>query len=449
MKTTSVFVTILLALTLPMIGLSQEFPLGAYVHRPDTATFRQANLRWMVLMTDFKNQTENEVYYLNPANIRLIATRQDSIYAPSRAQRLEIQAEENPNIPFMENYFNIRLTGEPDGNAWWAKPERHIKDYLVRDPVPNDEYYYDRTHYVATFNLKISKTTDPVRPVVKLMVVSAGDSTCLADSILYDGDFASNSYQSFLMHFRIPKPPTPKSSENTAHVLKGSANLNSSSIAKVDIRVYWYDYVETWLDKVVISDTVGQDLFSHGYDDHISADAQYIDSQYPLIQRFLLNDEPPINGHLPFHYVDHVLDSLACPRGWTACCQRYERFIQDGRPYELAVDYYPIKTRIPCVFSANGDSAINYGIVKYENDITYNDSLQKGLDSLIEYENRDMIGNPRFGLKPAIEAAKNASLQRAFWFIPQLHGLLRQSDGKYVSLRNPMPIFFIYLISKI
>gem|GEM_PF-5791004 len=335
------------------LSVAQEFPIGAYIHKPDSAVYRSCNFTWAAMMSDFPADT-NAYYYLNTSNLRIMALRWSNIYYPSVAQRLVIEAEQPVVTDLSKNYFQYRDVGYTDGDARRAIPNTHPAGYMARNPVPYWEYS-DSTAYIDSFRVKIAYVPGTHKPVVTLSVVNNANDSTLASRTLYnDTDFGDINYHWFALSFTLGSAAKAGSEEKSQFVKSLTTTLPQDY--NIDVRVYWHGEVETWLDKVSISDQKAKDLYSGTYDSLMRSEANSFKSSasYPLFRRFMLNDEPLLGGFFPFNYVDKVLysvnpDGLAQGRGrgWTANCLKYQRFLQEGKPHELAVDIYPIGPWIP------------------------------------------------------------------------------------------------------
>ncbi|MBN2356094.1 DUF1565 domain-containing protein [candidate division KSB1 bacterium] len=451
MKTRNAILLCAIILIAAPLIMAQEFPIGAYIHKPDSAVYRSCNFTWAAMMTDFYSDT-NSYYFLNQSNLRIMAMRWSNIYYPSIAQRLVIEAEQNPVSDLSQNFFQLRETGTTDGNARRATPGTHSAGYMVRDPVPYWEYS-NNTAYIDSFRIKIAYVPGTHKLVATLSVVDKTTGATLASQVLYnDTHFGDNSYHWFTLSFTTGTASKSGSEEKVQFVKSFESTLATDY--NIDVRIYWHGQVETWLDKVIINDSKAHSLYSGAYDSQISGEAQtYTSGLYPLMRRFMLKDEPNLSGFYPFRRVDDVLvaahpnDPIAGRgRGWTANCLKYQRFLQEGKPHELAVDIYPIGPSIPSP-SLTDQEAGDLGIPPYSNNYAlYTSRLQNALDSLVSVNQTHYGYTWNKGLRPAIEATKAMGSKKGIWFIPQLHGILWKSNGKYVpsnsyysGLRNPTP----------
>ncbi len=419
---------VLLLAALPLLG-QQEFPIGAYTHRPDKAVYSSCNFTWAVMMTDFPTQSENDYYY-NQWDKRIIAMQWGDIYYPSVAQRLVIEAEQTPVNDLSKNFFLTKSTGQAYGNAWWANPALHDAGIMVGDAVPYWEYESGKT-YIDSFLIKITPPGRADCEVVRLEV--AEGATILASRVLKSNDFNGDEYQWFTLSFTLSG--TAQTEDEERHQLRPRLERAITSTRNIDVRVYWYDEVETWLDRVIINDQKARSLYSGIYDQMIADTVRkYTGTGYPLMRRFMLRDEPNLSGFYPFRRVDSVLvvahsnDPIAGRgRGFTASCLTYLRFMQEAKPHELTVDLYPIVPSIPSP-SLSASDADKCGIPVYDYP-TYTTRLQAALDKLVEFDEEWFGGYQwRKGLRPAIEATRAVGSKKGIWFIPQVHGILWQSN---------------------
>ncbi|NUM66044.1 right-handed parallel beta-helix repeat-containing protein [candidate division KSB1 bacterium] len=289
------------------------------------------------------------------------------------------------------------------------------------------------------------------------------DSNLIADRIITEGEFGgSAAFREFELAYTLPFTPTPR-----AYQYPVSASLQEPELLLqqqdhgIDVRVWWYDQVNTYLDYVVLEDSVihpnyngAYQLFRGERDSLMLLDAQHFasDATYPLLQRFYLKDEPRYNGYQPFNYADQfILNNAGIQgiadgrgRGITATPNYaqgssnvyagFTRFMNDGRPYELFVDVYPIHAGLPAPTSfMPAGAADSAGVAPYTGSGNYNALLQGTFD--------DMIAN---SLLPAIETAISQGL--GWWYIAQVHGELdfnlgryRRCDNSAAMLRPPSP----------
>jgi hypothetical protein len=367
----------------------------------------------------------------NAANIRVIQ-RQKYLYEMSMAQQMVWEAEQEPeplppepNPMVLHNFFWDR----PDSVSAFAEldtarisvPGINHSGYVVRYATPNWEYHYERTKWLATFRLKAEYTQQaiPSTYVAKCIVYSVTNSTALKESTLTVGMFPdSGVYRDFVLPFTLNPPPAQAS----PLCVSTAASANNH---EVDLRVYWYGLYTTYLDKVVVEDTLAHDLFTHVYDDSIrQAALQYGSANNsPAHHIFYLADEPPTSVFLAMNYVGKlikdVIDSADIrSRTTTTMFNRFARFLNDAPPSLMMVDMYPITPTIPHPSildkALSTNSGITWNATNPSSNIwgytDYVDSLQRHLD----------VDLHRI-FYPGAQVAKDKS--KRWTYVPQLHGI--------------------------
>lgn len=296
--------------------------------------------------------------------------------------------------------------------------------------------------WVATANISIDLTGNATDQVVRMEI--AEGANILAQRIITEGEFGgSTAFQEFELAYTLPMPmPLPPK-----HDYPVMASQTVPTQHNIDVRVYWYDQVNTYLDYVVLEDNVvdpnlsgAYQLFNGDRDADIDADASLFVSEaaYPLLRRFYLRDEPFFNGYQPFNYVDRLIlsaniEGCANGRGRSITATpnysqsdpnniyaTFTRFMRDGQPFELMVDAYPIHADIPVNTSyIPASAADSTGIVPFNNDPAgYNALLQPAFDHMT---NNIFL--------PAIQTSVGSGID--WWYIAQVHGELDIVSGQY------------------
>jgi hypothetical protein len=374
--------------------------------------------------------SEDNLFLTNAAGLRLIH-QPEVLDTLSSAQRMAYEAERRKPLTGEEdlwNYFDSTHADiQPDsiGRVLFAPG---TAGYMVKSAVPDSEYHYKRGVWLATFRLKIEGTYAPNQWVVRCEVFDKTQGTYLVKDSLRANRFTNGVYTEFVDTFRLDPPPTFSLQSG---VLTGQ-NLNATTPPKIDLRVYWYGTVTTYLDKITVEDTLARGLFAGRYDAIIKQTAaQYANAgNYPLHDKFYLKDEPYMGANLAFNYVSNRMkDTL----GWnnpralsvTASNAHHERFLNEVRPRVLMVDPYFITSYIPHPSITDKTTSDNSGIVwntspndpawEYE---AYRFRLQGTLDTQL----------PTVFTQTA-ELAKRDTIP---WiYIPQLHGIAWQTTQKY------------------
>ena len=379
----------------------------------------------------------------NTAGIKVIAQR-NNIDNASTCQHMEYEAARLPVYDQSYNYFASKPTGQdvPDAdvrdihfqNAHFCQKGVNPSGYMVSGPTPNNEFHYGHTSYTATFRLKIDDKSHSDDSVATLYVTEYDSSgNVLAGSpsplTLTEGSFSStNNYQSFTIPFTVAQQAGSQRLDFKA----GRANVMTatSAVDHIDIQVYWYGNVDTWLDYVDVDDDVSLNLFSGQYDQLIHDDINDYITGDSLVQRLYTRDEPFIPSFLPYKYVDAKLDSLfptgGLPRGraitedyWSGTIQN--RFFLDAQPNEYIYEAPVFNADIP---SPSVEKAYNFGLIPdrtgiaaYTTDADYINAVQSRFDWMAS------------AFKDVAEVTRNNSVQ--FWYSAHMDGVFRRSTGLY------------------
>ncbi len=335
-----------------------EFPIGIYLFGNTSVDYRQMrdslNLTWVQGWSG--GGSYHSVVDTNSDTLKVITMR-DGLDYVARSQKMEYQAEytwPSPDQEGMYNFFGEKQTGEPDGNAWRCRAGFHPPGYMVRDPRPNGEFYYNAEQYYATFSMKINEKSNPNDTVAILRVICTTHGDTIGIRTLLDEDFLTGgTYYNFEIPFRFQKQQAQ--STNPPQFLKGRevATISNITCKSIDIEVDWRGNRTTWFDYVIVEDSIANILFKGGWDTLIQNDVIDYVTGYPLMQRFYHNGEPFVPAFLPFRYLDNKLRTwFPETRGrsfadnyWRDVC--IKRFVQDAQPKEVVVDYYRLKANVP------------------------------------------------------------------------------------------------------
>ncbi|MFZ0452729.1 MAG: right-handed parallel beta-helix repeat-containing protein [Ignavibacteriaceae bacterium] len=304
---------------------------------------------------------------------------------------------------------------------------------MVKSPVPDDQYRFDTTHYIASFILK-TNTIPPGPPfsVVQLEAWCKNTDTLLASRVLNSNEF-SGSLQTETLEFDLPLSSSMYIKPEG--VLTGGVEFTSSQeglaaastdCSSIDIRVRWYGNTTVWLNKVIIQDNAGQELFSGTDDAAIYSSAQNFHTSYPLVKRFYFSDEPKISSFQAYNYVQNITRSAyggdainGVASGVTAQPYKnsFDRFLIDAHPHELVVDYFPVVSDVPNPNMTDAE-AENVGIVQYNNNPSYyTQTLQAKFTGLINTLGTAAVSTKQHGID--------------LWYVPQLHGVYVQGSGGF------------------
>lgn len=417
----------LLLVNCSILFAQEDFVRGVYVnwyHNVDYTQLRDSlNLNYIQSVVDDFNGNKLLNVLQNTGNLGVIGvslkSNQNGIYISSSGQRMVFEAEDDDSDP-LKNYFNEKPNGQPEGDLLISVGS---EGYMVKSPVPNNEYNYKRTHYTASFILKRTPAAGGNPPVVRIEAVCMATDSILAQRILYNNDFASSNLETKTIEFDLSFDALP--SLKPLGVLLGKPQDISSTCNGVDIRVYWYGNVTTWLDKVIVEDDIGKSLFSGLLDNTLINNAQELHT-YQLMNRFYLYDEPYISSFLSNKYVNDKTvfafgaDTLFGKGSGITAMNNYNnlnRFLLDAQPKDILIDPYSISALIPTPNMTNSH-ADSLGIAIYTTDVLYNTELQNAL------QNRFIYG---MSLAAAITMPRGTN----FFVVPQLHGDYFEKNGKF------------------
>jgi hypothetical protein len=433
-------------------GQQQDFPRGVYLSGNTKVNYFQLrdslHLSWVQATGDSiaANPVLHRYVESNPAGLNVISARAEvsPMYEFTRSQQLWIEAEKG--IPQSEDdytYAHFRRfpqTGQQTGglppfpepqDSWKAVAGAEQPGYMASDLRPDDQYYWNRTHYRGTFNMKIQKQSPDTARVALLTVYCTTHGTELNRHTLYDSSFqASNTYQAFELDYNIQlncNPPCDPPVAGPSRLAGGVVQRSLSTDCRVDTRVWWYGNRTTWLDRVDIEDDVAYALFRRSNDGAIIQDAREFVGAYPNVKRFCSLDEPPVNAFRSYRYVDRlIMDSVnlgqnSNGRGRTITAfnnaimqNNVKWFLNDAQPREIMPDLYVIHTRIPSP-SMTDSQARDVGVAEYNGD---NANYTSRLDSM--WWQLDNL---------AWSALQTSSNGGSFWFVPQLHGVYRPDQS--------------------
>jgi parallel beta-helix repeat protein len=432
----SIYAAILIILlTLPKLTLAQQtdIPRGVILFGGTNVDFVQMRdslgINWVQGYSGVA--TEHKSIDSNAAGIKVLAQRAN-IDNASTSQHMHYEAEQGIVYDWSHNYFAVKATGTVDPSAWVCQKGIHSAGYMVQQPTPNNEFHYGHTNYTATFRLKIDDKSNPSASVATLYVIgndANGNVIFNNPSTLTESSFSStNNYQSFTIPFTVPQ----QSGSQRIDIKAARANVMTatSAVDHIDIQVYWYGNVDTWLDYVDVDDDVSLNLFAGQYDQLMHDDINDYLTGYYQVQRLYTRDEPFIPSFLPYKYVDAKLKSWfptgGLPRGraitedyWSGTIQN--RFFLDAQPNEYIYETQVFKADIP---SPSVEKAYNFGLIPdrtgiaaYTTDADYTNAVQSRFDWLAT------------AFKDVAEVTRNNSVE--FWFSAHMDGVFRRSTGLY------------------
>ncbi|MDR3626399.1 MAG: T9SS type A sorting domain-containing protein [Ignavibacteriaceae bacterium] len=393
-----------------------DFVRGVYLFDGTSVDFSQMasglHLNWVQGTGEKDDGTKTTSLLQNNVNLNVMGIMKKDIYYKSAGQRMVFEAEQSSDA--IKNYFATR-SGAPDNNdntLWKVTQGTNSAGYMVQGCTPNYEYNFKQTHYTASFILKRGTVTSGNPLVARLEAWCVSTNTLLASQDLYYNDL-STSLTTKALGFYTSSSST---SLKVVGILTGTSASTSTACNSIDVRVYWYGNVTTWLDKVIIQDDTGQQLFAGTNDAAITSSISGF-TGYPLLKRFYLSDEPVYSQFLSYSYVKNLI-STTYP-GTSAITVLYDgfaRFISDTQPQELLVDCYPINAGISTPAMTNTEAS-DVGITSYTTDAVYTGQLQNALGKLTST------------LGIASVAAQQSG--KSLWYTPQLHGEYFVTTGKF------------------
>ena len=389
------------------------------------------NINWIQAAVDDYHGTRFNQVLLNSENLNVIGIshgrwRNAGILEISSAQHMVFEAEQGTDDP-NSNYFLDRPSSAPDHDTT-LRVSAGSAGYMVKTPVPDNEWRYGRTHYYASLILKRAPGFPRTTPIVRVEAWCKNTTplpTLIDSMTIYNSSFTSDSLETKTWAFTLPSPPTKPQGVSSAdpNISSVSSSCVNNGEYNIDIRVYWYGYVTTWLDKVIIDDDLGRELFSGADDFSIDSTAKIFKNNYPLMKRFYLADEPPISAFQIYKYIQTKIrnaygtdTSNGKGSAITAQPGNLIRFLREAQPHELFVDSYPVNASVPIPTAAmSASQADSLGIAPYCSDADYTEKLQHRIQG--------------WYIDPLWHAAVGAP--NNFWMIPQLHGEYFERNGKF------------------
>ncbi len=284
------------------------------------------------------------------------------------------------------------------------------------------------THYLKP-RLKITGDFQSSDPVVRFEIYNKDDMSLVLDDTVYADCCPPGEYVEMSIQFN--KNFGREDSGETIGFLRGDETEEYRG-SHMELRVYWFGGVTTYLDYLKIDHLEADSLFRGDYDTVIVDEINTYNRHYATA-RWYINDEPSLDQFLTFGYLNAILkkestDSANYKAFGTTTVNKHpylERFYLEGDPVELVVDRYPINVHVdfPSPEMPDGMYPIPpYNVSTFEQ---YNTHLQERFNEyLINY---------------CFYHARNVSLlcDIPFWYVPQLHGLYYYGDNIYKILRNP------------
>ncbi|MCK6562427.1 hypothetical protein L6R21_24780 [bacterium] len=270
MKRTACFVLATLFATLGTAH-AQDFPIGIWFSGNQNAidSVDAMGFTWIQAYGGYDRNYLNNQILQNNRGLNVAAILERNIHNPSFAQRMFYEAERSDSENGTRNYFTAHPTGGSDPfnpDVWRASVADHAAGYMVRSPDPANQYFYQCVNWVATANISIDPTGNPTDQVVRLEILDA-DSNLIADRIITEGEFGgSAAFREFELAYTLPFTPTPRAYQYPVSASQQEPELLlQQQDHSVDVRVWWYDQVNTYLDYVVLEDSVMHPNYSGAY----------------------------------------------------------------------------------------------------------------------------------------------------------------------------------------
>jgi hypothetical protein len=251
-------------------------------------------------------------------------------------------------------FSHTSVVGEEDddGDAlnnyvWKLSTVKHSAGLAQQGLIVNyqqDNWWWDIDYdieYKAKFRLKVNDNTSHTA-VAHLYVVAQenGVEETLAQQTIYADDFAySGNYQYFDLNFVLDTAEigSPNFAEK---ITTASTAKKSQSLPTTDYRIYWYDNVDLWIDRVEIYDYKSEPLLSGVYDSAIESDLASLAS-YSAPHRVSIRDEPCEDNYQASVYIKSFIENAGY-KGLTDALPEYAqgRWTHEAPDYETYLDEY-------------------------------------------------------------------------------------------------------------
>jgi hypothetical protein len=358
MKTIGTFLVVIM-MWLPTPSSAQQSDTlwrGVYLFGQDHVNFHtlKDSLHMNVFQTStgYGGSAEQESLALhNSAGLKVIHQRK-LIAEKSAAQRMVYEAEDEVDWPLVrKNYFshkhpNLQSDPPPGDTARFLAPPSSA-GYMVDTATPDSWYWVGggagSDTLWATYRLKVD-TSNATGDSVVHCIVTCTNGNVRADTVLLRSDFmGTTGYKEFVLMFEPPSSSMNPFAPGTGHMLTGGIGQQPClPCNNIDLQVYWYGQVTTYLDKVVVEDSLAQHLFAGEYDQAIKETAAQF-GNLDLHEKFYVVDEPEFGANLAINYVGNLIaDTLNEQRAGyvTATYGRFARYLTDAAPAKLMIDPY-------------------------------------------------------------------------------------------------------------
>jgi len=289
---------------------------------------------------------------------------------------MEYEAEQSVDPTRQKNYFSEHGTGQVYGTAWQVITGMNQAGWMVGSPVPDSICNYGQTSYTATFTMKVTGSVPPTRSVARCEVWVSGSRVNFLD--LRGLDFSIGDPKDFRVSFTVPSGMAPGTVPSPGvlyggvrEYLAATGRASASSVPKLDLRVYWYGSVTTYLDKVIVTDRPADTLWAGTKDAAIKRSAKDSCARYPAHERFYLLDEPLVSAFKAFGYVgSRIRDTLGSSNEkagtLTATYHSFSRYLDETQACQLMMDPYFIWSAIPHPSVTDPGLADSYGFARWD-----------------------------------------------------------------------------------
>jgi len=334
-------------------------------------------------------------------------------------------------------YFDTTFyeTGQPyqEGDVYGRVVVKDVDPmgYMVQDLENDWDWMLPDigTHYLKP-RLKITGDFQSSDPVVRFEIYNKDDMSTVLEDTVYADCCPPDEYVELSISF--DKNFGREETEETIGFLRGD-DTEEYRGSHMELRVYWFGGVTTYLDYLKIDHWKANMLFGGDYDSVI-VDEINTYSSHDATARWYINDEPRYDEFLTFGYLNELTkqespDPTNYKAFGTTTVNKHdylERFYIEGNPVELVVDRYPIDVHedFPSPEMPGGmlPTIPPYNVSTFEQ---YNTHLQERFNIYL--------------IEQCLHHARNVSLLSdiPLCYVPQLHGLFNPDNSEYQVKRNP------------
>jgi hypothetical protein len=239
--------------------------------------------------------------------------------------------------------------------------------------------------------MKIPTGLDPNTDIVKIVVVNYEGNTILQVPIKAENFSSSGVY---VQDYVLLPEPLEVSGNNTPSGTGLNAGVSADiwedwrMNCNIDFKVWWYGEADVWIDRMIVDDELGNDLFTLGlYDDVIKEEAEEFGSNANNYAFY--TDELPYSNYSAARYVDSLIKSTNSganfhyaisnyhhARGYKNNLTAHRPLLENIHPVSFNVDAHELfGTQIP--YHLNNVNSQIPDIWKSSSDHYYNLQIQK------------------------------------------------------------------------